>query len=122
MINHNHIIIKNIKEQTFNFENYLDITKTIYIKNCSNLKIIVNNKINKIIIEKSNKIILSICDLISGLEINNSKDILLEYSTEPNNIPVIELDKSTLFLLGSIDNYLHILINSYKSTIYNISL
>ena len=120
MINHNHIIIKNIKEQTFNFENYLDITKTIYIKNCSNLKIIVNNKINKIIIEKSNKIILSICDLISGLEINNSKDILLEYSTEPNNIPIIELDKSTLFLLGSIDNYLHILINSYKSTIYNI--
>jgi hypothetical protein len=119
---HNNIIIKNSNNDTYDFDNMLSIQNSLYIKNSSNLIIIINNKINKIIVEKSNSIYLIVSKLITGVEINNSNNIILEIK-QPNTyqdpiIPSIELDKSKLILLGSIDKYLSTLVNSYKSEIH----
>lgn len=118
----NNIIIRNINNNTYDFDNTLSIQNTLYIKNCSNLIIIISNKINKIIVEKSNSIYLIISNLIIGLELINSKNIILQVKETTSNqdtvIPSIDLDKSILILLGSIDKYLSTLVNSYKSEIH----
>jgi len=118
---HNNIIIKNSNNNIYNFENTLSIQNSLYIKNSSNLIIIITNKINKIIVEKSNTIYLLVSNLIIGLEITNSNNIILQVNQTSSNqgviIPSIDLDKSTLILLGSIDKYLSTLVNSYKSEI-----
>jgi hypothetical protein len=114
--NHNNIIISNISNNTIDFENKLSIQNTLYIKNSSNLIIIISNKINKIIVEKSNSIYLIVSNLIIGLEVNNCNNIIVNVNSN-DYIPYIELDKTTLFLLGSMNKYLLTLINSYKSEI-----
>ena len=155
--NKNIIIILNIINEEFDFNNHLNSYNSLYIKNCSNLIINISNKITKIIVEKSEKIYLQICDLIVGLEINSSKNIILQVReraealspkletpcvsnvhsptelenltgkfslAEPtnlhNSIPYIELYKSTLFLRGPINKYLLTLVESYKSSLYNL--
>ena len=118
----NNIIISNINNETYNFDDTLSIQNTLHIKNSSNLIIIISNKINKIIVEKSNSIYLTVSNLIIGLELINSKNIILEVNQNSSNqdiiIPSIELDKSILILLGSIDKYLSTQVNSYKSEIH----
>jgi hypothetical protein len=114
--NNNIIMILNIINEEFDFNDHLSSYNSLYIKNCSNLIINISNKITKIIIEKSDKIYLQICDLIVGIEINSSKNIILQV----NCIPYIGLYKSTLFLQGSINKYLLTLVESYKSSLYNL--
>ena len=165
--NNNIIMILNIMNEEFDFNDHLSSYNSLYIKNCSNLIINISNKITKIIIEKSDKIYLQIYDLIVGIEINSSKNIILQVreraealspkletpcvsnvrsSAEPTNltgkfstflvreradslsnvhclhncIPYIGLYKSTLFLQGSINKYLLTLVESYKSSLYNL--
>ena len=125
--NNNIIMILNIINEEFDFNDHLNSYNSLYIKNCSNLIINISNKITKIIVEKSDKIYLQICDLIVGLEINSSKNIILQVreraedvSNVHNSIPYIELYKSTLFLRGPINKYLLTLVESYKSSLYNL--
>ena len=118
-MNNNLIYIKNINNNTFDFNDMLEVSKSIEINNCMNIKIIINNKINKITINKSNNIYLELNKLIIGIEINKSNNIIL--SLQDNSmIPLIELYRSQLFLLGSLNKYIDIMINAEESQIHNI--
>ena len=93
---------------------------TIHIKKCYNLKIYITLKINKIIIEKSQKILINNNDMICGFEINKSSYILIK---PPNNnsIPFIGMYKSTVYLVGSIELFSDVIIHSEISELYNVT-
>lgn len=118
-MNNNLIYIKDINNNTFDFNDMLESNKSIYINNCMNIKIIINNKINKITINKSNNIYLELNKLIVGIEINKSNNIILSLQHN-STIPLIELFRSQLFLLGMINKYNDIMINAEESQIHNI--
>ena len=109
----------NLKNQTINFDSILTIQHTLYIKNCYNIKIIIHSKINKIIIDKSSNIFTQINYLISGFDINYSQFVFIHSDTF-NYIPIIDIYKSSCYLIGNIDKYKYIKIISSFSDLYNI--
>jgi hypothetical protein len=110
------IIIKN----KYNEENEynLELDQSLLIKNCTNSKFIITNKINKIIILNSDNIYIKINRIITSIEITQSNNILIN----GNNVPCIELYKSTVYLLGNIYQYKNILIISELSNLLNIQM
>ena len=114
-----------MNNMTIIIDESLSIKNTIHIKYCHNLIIkntSNNNKINKIIIEKCNNITINFqnsLSLVNGIEINKSNKIII-ISEKSTSIPLIELFKSTLYIIGSIDSYKDIKINSELSELYNI--
>jgi hypothetical protein len=123
----NLIIINCIADYKTNKVYNLDLStnNSILIKNSSNLIININNKINKITVENSHRIFINITSLIIGFEISKSKYIIISNNnklTENNNIPMINIYKSYIYLLGCIDNYKNTLIMNEFSNIYNIEI
>lgn len=119
------IKFSNQSNKIIDFDNLLSIGNSLYFKNCSDLQIIIKNKINKIIFENSKNIFISVNSLVSGIEISNSQFILLAINNldkPKKSIPFIELFKSTLFLLGDIDIYKKISISCEMSNLHNVSL
>ena len=114
----NLIPINNMNNRLLNFDCTLDTNNSLYVKNCNGLTIIINNKINKITIEKSKSISLVINKLVAGLEITHSNNIIISML---DMIPSIDLFKSRVFLDGSIEMYGDVYITSDKSWLYNIS-
>ncbi len=112
------IRIVNCKNTVYNFSNELNTTNTIIIKNCSNINIFVNSKINKIIVENSHFVNLNICQLISGIEITKSKVII--NPSDNYLIPIIELFKSSLYLVGDINDYRDQIVFGECSDIFNV--
>ena len=117
--NINLIKIVNCKNNIYDFENNLNCSHTLVIKNCSNINIFIRTKINKIIVENSTFVNLNIFQVISGIEINNSKVII--NPMENYTIPIIEIFKSSIYLVGDINRYLDLLILSEYSNIFNVS-
>jgi hypothetical protein len=107
------------KNNIYDFENNLNCSNTLIIKNCLNINIFISSKINKIIVENSTFVNLNIFQVISGIEINNSKVII--NPMENYMIPIIELFKSSIYLVGDISMYLDLLILSELSNIFNVS-
>ena len=69
-IGHRIIINNKIKN------NLIDSTKTIFLSNCSNIKIILGKKINHLIIERCKNVkVIIMKGLISGLDIIHSSDV-----------------------------------------------
>ena len=62
---------------------------------------------------------LNIYQVICGIEINKSKVII--NPMENYLIPIIELFKSAIYLVGDISSYLDLLILSEYSDIFNVS-
>lgn len=116
--NINLIKLVNCKNNIYDFNTTLTSSNTILIKNCSNINIFVNSKINKIIVENSQFVNLNIVQLINGLEIVKSKVIL----NPPENyfIPIIELFRSSVYLAGDINIFLNQIVLSENSDIFNI--
>ena len=127
-ITNNLIQIKNLKNETLDFDDKLSSNKSLLIKNSSNLKIIINSKINKITVENSNQIFISVQKLISGIEISDSKHVLISLVTFIGSdesisfIPCIELYKSELYLIGDKNKYQDIKITCHLSEIYQIEV
>jgi hypothetical protein len=122
----NLIQIKNINNETFDFDNKLSLNNSLLIKNCYNLKITVINKINKIIIENSHQILITVQRLIVGLDISKSKYILLNLDSftgvldNQSLIPFIELFRSDLYLVGFKEKYRDIKISLQLSNLYEV--
>jgi len=114
----NLIPINNIQDRILDFDCLLDTTKSLYVKNCNGLTIIINNKINKITIDKSNNITILVSKLVSGLEISNSNNIIISMI---DMIPSIDMFKSIVYLNGPIEMYKDVQITSDKSWLYNIN-
>jgi hypothetical protein len=122
----NLIIINCIADYKTNKVYNLDLStnNSILIKNSSNLIININNKINKITVENSHRIFINITSLIIGFEISKSKYIIISNNNKLTdiNIPMINIYKSYIYLLGCIDNYRNTLIMNEFSNIYNIEI
>jgi|LauGreDrversion4_2_1035121.scaffolds.fasta_scaffold20019_2 hypothetical protein len=119
--NSNLIKIVNCKNKVYDFQNNLESNHTVLIKNCTNINIFVNSKINKIIVINSKFINLNVFQLVSGIEVD--KSIVLVNPIDDNNylIPIIELFKSTLYLVGNINKYLNLLVLNEFSDIFNVT-
>jgi len=103
-VKNNHIYIENdhhdfiaigsgIMMQNQKKNNIIDTSKTIFLSNCSDIKIIFGKKINHIIIDKCNNITIRIMrGLISGIDIINSTNINL--IVDNNNIYNLNCGKS----------------------------
>ena len=79
----------------YNFKNLLTKKDTIIWKNCSNLKIIINSKINKIIFENCKNIELNMTHAVIGVELNNCYNFLINIKKHLNSF---EAYKSTVKL------------------------
>ena len=123
----NLIQIKNINNETFDFEK-LSSNNSLLIKNCYNIKVNIINKINKITIENSNQILLTIQKLVVGLDISKSKYVLLNLDSfigsidNQSLIPSIDLFKSDLYLIGCKDKYKDIKISCQLSNLYQVDI
>ena len=123
----NLIQLKNINNETFNFEN-LSSNNSLLIKNCFNIKVNIINKINKITIENSGQILLTIQKLVIGLDISKSKYVLLNLDSfigsidNQSLIPSIDLFKSDLYLIGIKDKYKDIKISCQLSNLYQVDI
>lgn len=91
----NTINISNIHNYTFDFKKLLTIKNTIHVKDCNNVNIFINSKINKIILENCTKINITMKRAIIGVEINKSSLININLK---KNINCIECYKSVLFI------------------------
>jgi hypothetical protein len=116
----NIIEITGVKNETLNFENILIKSISIIIKNCYNVKIIIKSKINKIIIEKSNRVLVNIYKLINGFDISKSDYILI--TTNNKDIPLIDIFKSSVYLIGNIKLYSDIKIICSMSNLFYVNI
>jgi len=96
----NTIIIENINNYNFNFKKLLKITDTIIWKNCENLNIKINSKINKIIFNNCKNIKINIFDAICGIEIYKSQ---IKINLKNSNLKLIETFKSNIIITKYID-------------------
>jgi len=123
----NLIQIKNINNETFNFEN-LSSNNSLLIKNCFNIKVNIINKINKITIENSCQILITLQKLVVGFDISKSKYVLLNLDSfvglidNQSLIPSIDLFKSDLYLIGIKDKYKDIKISCQLSNLYQVDI
>lgn len=119
----NTIRLININQKLIDFNQILDSSNSLYLKNCHDVRIILGDKINKITVENSNKILFVINKLIIGFDISKSNYILIKPQIiDSFSIPFIGLFKSTLFLIGNIENYSLTVVSLENSEIYNVDL
>lgn len=124
-LNDNILQIDNINNKKLNFKKLLISKDSLIWKNCSNLIIKINSKINKIILLNCNNIKIKLNNLISGIDIEKSKEIkiiiyknkninsLYSYKSEIN----IELTKDQLDKINFNNENSHINLNIIDSSI-----
>ncbi len=79
----------------YNFKKLLTKKDTIIWKNCANIKIIINSKINKLIFENCKNIELCMRDAVIGVELNNCNDFKINIKKHINSF---EAYKSSVIL------------------------
>ena len=94
----NTLILENYSDKTFDFKQLLKNKESIIIKNCNNMVIIVNSKINKIIIERSKNINLTVVNTISGIDIDLCDNVTIK-SYLPLNI--VDCYKSNICFINN---------------------
>ena len=67
----NQLILSHYEDLNIDFKHYLQSKDSIVWKNCKNLNIIINSKINKLIFENCDNIHIHCSGLISGIDIEN---------------------------------------------------
>jgi len=116
-MNLNTISFEKKKFQRYNFKKYLGRKDSLIWKNCSNLEIIINSKINKLILINCDSIKIIIGNTISGLELEKSKNIKI-YSIKNKNFNFLCSFKSDIILyIHNIDDLKKIILKSEKSKI-----
>lgn len=88
----NQSILKNINDIHFDFKDYLSKKDSIIFKNCKNLNIRINSKINKLIFKNCSNIDLFCSATISGIDIEKSNLKLIP--TSPHDLKYIDCFKS----------------------------
>jgi len=103
LLNKNQITFKNIDTLEQNFGNLLTHSDSLCYKNCEDMTIIINSKINKIIFNNCNRINLKLSGLITGLEIKQSTDITVNNERKlPVNSVIIEHSGNIKIMLSKI--------------------
>lgn len=93
--NKHQIIINDVFDEVFNFERLLENKNSLLFKNCANLNIRIDSKINKIIFIRCKNINIFCCHTISGIEFEKCENIVLLPST-PYELKVIDCYKSNI--------------------------
>ena len=89
------VIIRDVSDYTFKFKNLLDNTDTLIWKNCKNIKIYISNKINKLVLNNCENVLLSTSYFISGIELFKSSSITIDVNDD-HSISCIDLYNSSL--------------------------
>ena len=96
-MNINCISFEKKKFQRYNFKKLLKSKDSLIWKNCSNLEIIINSKINKLILINCKSIKIIIGNTISGIDVEKCDNIKL-YLIKNRNFGSLNCFKSKLFL------------------------
>jgi hypothetical protein len=91
------ILLDDIHNKIFDFKYFLTKKDIIIWKNCSNLHIKVNSKINKFIFHNCNNLNIIISDAVIGVEFNNCFNINIKIRNN-KTINSFELFKSNINL------------------------
>lgn len=110
-------IIDSIEDKEFNFKKLLSQKDIIIWKNCSNLKINVDSKINKFIFQNCKDMDIVLSDAIIGVEFNNCSNIRLKIKSN-KRINSFELFKSDINLSISKRDYKKIVIFKESSKLF----
>ena len=117
-MNINCISLEKKKFKRYNFKKLLQSKDSLIWKNCSDLEIIINSKINKLILINCKSIKIIIGNTISGIDLENCDNIKI-YLIKNKNFGFLSSFKSKLFLFIHKNISLkNIMINSEKSKIY----
>ena len=98
MLLNNQSIISNYSNINFDFKNYLEMKDSLIFKNCRELKIKINSKINKLIFLNCNDIALECSETISGIEIEKCSSFKLS-PLEPYCLKIIDCYKSSIEII-----------------------
>ena len=87
------------------FQENLCIKDSIIFKNCNNLEVRINSKINKLIFKNCNNVSLKCSATVCGIDIEKCLDFIL-IPLDPYNLKLIEIYKSKIdFLLDKKFNF-----------------
>ena len=75
---------KNLDDVEQDMKEYLDMSSTICYYNCSNMDIIIKNRINKIVVRKCKNINFNIKSLVNGCHIENCESVSVRCSDDLN--------------------------------------
>lgn len=79
-LNKNILQLEQINNKILNFKKYLNPQDSLIWKNCNNLIISINSKINKIVFLNSQNLKIKISSLISGIDIEKCNNLNLSIS------------------------------------------
>ena len=115
----NFIKFKNYSNLDMNFKENLSIKDSFIFINCSNFNIIIEKKINKILLENCYNFSIIFQDTISGIDIDNCNNISIKrVSKNSSNLSYINIFRSSILLFyENIKNIINFKIDHYNSTI-----
>lgn len=93
----NQLILSDYNNINIDFKHYLQSKDSIIWKNCKNLNIIINSKINKLIFQNCYNINIHCSGTISGIDIENSKQFNIQ-PIPPYEIYYIDCFRSNVTL------------------------
>lgn len=116
MLNLNSIVLKDIKDRDLNFKKLLHNCDSIIWRDCNDLNIKVNNKVNKFEFNDCDNITLLLIGTIAGLEINKCSNFTI-ILPENHNISSLQLYKSTIKINGKKADFKNINVTNESSKI-----
>lgn len=96
----NKIELSELSDKKFNFKKFLKKNESIIWNNCKKLEIIIESKINKLILKECSNIKLFVSDIISGIELENCENIIIILLPD-KNINTIDLHYSSVKFYSS---------------------
>tara|TARA_B100001093_G_scaffold509074_2_gene572421 strand:+ start:1465 stop:1818 length:354 start_codon:yes stop_codon:yes gene_type:complete len=113
----NQSIINNLNDFKFDFKNYLAKKDSIIFKNCKNLEVIINSKINKIIFINCYDTKLSCLSFISGIDIEKCSGFKLDL-LDRSDIKNLNCFKSSIIIKKRLNTKDFIIINEASQIKY----
>ena len=116
MLKLNSIVIKDLKNNIFNFNKLLQNCDSIIWRNCNDLEIQINSKIDNLTFNDSDNIKLFLLGTISGLEINKCSNFTI-ILPENHSISNLQLYKSDIRINGKKCDFNKIIVTNEYSKI-----
>jgi hypothetical protein len=116
MLNLNSLVIKDLKDKNLNFKKLLHKCDTIIWRECNDLEINVNSKVNKFEFNDCDNIRLFLLGTIAGLEINKCTNFTIVLP-ENHSISSLQLYKSNIKIDGKKCDFKKIVVTNESSKI-----
>lgn len=113
LLTKNQITLSNLSDLEQNMGNLLEIQSTICYKNCDDINLRIDSKINRLIVVGCKNMCIRLAGVISGIEIKNSCGITIKIK---KSLPL-----NSLFLENSKYVTVSLSKRSHKATFYDIA-